>query len=613
MKGKSTYLQLQFWGILVSGISSAIALWYSTESGLGIVCLLIVTSLILAFWVHTRLFSTIRRVKAELERITKGVVLDDHDSKMADAELAGLTDELSSMMTHATVFAKNLAKVSSESASIEQLDTSVPLNAALVDTEIQLKKLKVEEEKRNWVIKGVAELGEIIRQNLDSEMTVLADLMISRLVKHTGAVQGGFYLVQEEEGSPFIQLVSCYAYDRKKYQTRRIEWGQGMIGESIRDKDLIYLTEIPDDYVKITSGLGDANPRTIVICPLSANEKTIGAIELASFAELEEHKLELIRKVCESLASTIVTMQNNWRNLQLLKQADVTEQALREKESILTQNAEELTATQEELNRKLVQIEHDSNLNRNILTAINKSNAMVEYDMSGRILDANDLYLNIMGYSKEELLGKSDALLLAEEESAHSNLNMLWDSLRQGNFNSGQFKRKSKKGQEVWIEASFNPILDLQGKPFKVLMLAQFITDILSKENDLKNKINALNDFFPYAEFGFDHKVKNCNALFLQMFGLTRKTSKEFNLVEYLKSNNQQIHVAQGDFDFQVSASKHLQRSCELNINGHLRHFMFCYSPLKDLNGKLQGFSLTIQDLTQGGVSLEEVINLKVG
>jgi len=517
-------------------------------------------------------------------------------------------------MKRATGFAKNLANVSQDSSFVEVLDTTVPLNAALVDTEAQLKKLKIEEEKRNWVIKGVAELGEVIRQNLDSDLSVLADLMISKLVKHIGAVQGGFYLVQEEEGETFIQLVSCYAYDRKKYQTKRVEWGQGLVGECIRDHDLIYLTDIPDDYVKITSGLGDANPKNIIICPLTANDKTIGAIELASFAEIHEHKIELIKKVCESLASTIVTMQNNWRNLQLLKQADTTEQALREKESILMQNAEELTATQEELNRKLVQIEHDSNLNRNILSAINKSNAMVEYDMAGNIVDANDLYLNIMGYTREELVGKSDSILLTDEESANSNLTMLWDSLRQGNFNSGQFRRKSKRDQEVWIEASFNPILDLDGKPFKVLMLAQFITDILAKENDLKNKINALNDFFPYAEFDFGYKVKSCNALFLQMFGLTRKTSKDFNLEAYLRQHNSEVHVNQESFDFQVSAPKHLQKSFELDTKGNLNHFMFCYSAMKDLNGKLLGFSLTIQDLTQRGLSSsEDEINLKVG
>lgn len=523
-----------------------------------------------------------------------GILLDGKPvstSKIAKSNLlaAKQIDNISTLTSQATIYAKNIGKGNSNI----QLDEKFPLNQSLLEMEKYLQELRIEEQKRSWVVQGIADLGDVIRENLNSKVEDLANLVLLKLIKYLNANQAGLYLTIETNEEKYIKLVSCYAYDKKKYHQKRIEWGEGLVGESIRDQDLLYITDIPEDYITITSGLGTSNPRNIIICPLKTNGGTIGAVEIASFEVMDHFKKELIVKVCESLASTIVTVLNNRKNLDLLDQADHIEHTLREKENILMQNAEELTATQEELNRRLLEIQVEANLNRNILEAINKSNAMVEFDMSGHILDANDLYLNFMGYKKEELLGKTEAMLLTKDEAANQNLTMLWSSLSQGQFNSGQFKRLSKSGEEVWVEASFNPILDLEGKPMKVLMFAQFISDMLARENELKNKVAVLNETLPYAELDNTNKVKNANSLFMNMFGLTRKTTKGFEFVSYLSTN------AENAIQIQQKLKNHEnfkhQLECKLP-NDTTSNLYITFYPLKDLNGHVTGTGIIINE-----------------
>lgn len=522
----------------------------------------------------------------ELEVLLKGKPVSTSTIAKSNPLAAKQIDKISTLTTQATIYAKNIGK----DGTNVQLDETQPLNQALLEMEKYLQQLQAEEQKRNWVVQGVADLGDIIRQNLNSKVEELANLILINLTKYLNANQAGLYLTVENQDEKYIKLVSCYAYDRKKYHQRRIEWGEGLVGECVRDQDLLYITDIPEDYITITSGLGTSNPRNIILCPLKTNEGTIGAVEIASFEVMDHFKKELIFKVCESLASTIVTVQNNRKNLDLLDQADHIEHTLREKENILMQNAEELTATQEELNRRLLEIQVEANLNKNILDAINKSNAMVEFDMTGHILDANDLYLNFMGYKKEELLGKTESLLLTKDEAAQQNLNMLWSSLSQGQFNSGQFKRLSKSGEEVWVEASFNPILDINGKPMKVLMFAQFISDILARENELKNKVAVLNEAFPYAEIDETYKVKNANSLFTSLFGLTRKTTKGF---EFLACLNDAEILAEIRQKLAQHKDFKQQTTCTLP-DGTTSHLHITSHPLKDLNGHVTGTGIII-------------------
>jgi GAF domain-containing protein len=116
-------------------------------------------------------------------------------------------------------------------------------------------------------------------------------------------------------------LIACYAYDRKKFFHKRMEMGEGLVGQCILDSDSIYMDEVPDNYVNITSGLGFANPQMILLVPLKVNDKILGVIELASFKTLQPYHIKFIETLAESLASVIANIKINEHTQILLQES----------------------------------------------------------------------------------------------------------------------------------------------------------------------------------------------------------------------------------------------------------------------------------------------------
>jgi methyl-accepting chemotaxis protein len=124
--------------------------------------------------------------------------------------------------------------------------------------------------------------------------------------------------------------------------------------------------------------------------------------------------------------------------------------------------------------RKMLEAEYQGQI-----TAIKKVQAVISFSMDGTILDANDLFLNAMGYSLEEIRGRHHRMFIEPGTENSSDYTQFWSNLRMGRSESRIFKRFGKHGKEVWIQASYNPILDLNGKPFKVVKFASDVTEMI--------------------------------------------------------------------------------------------------------------------------------------
>ena len=129
-----------------------------------------------------------------------------------------------------------------------------------------------------------------------------------------------------------------------------------------------------------------------------------------------------------------------------------------------------------------------------IINALNRSQAMVELSIEGIILDANDNFLDAMGYSIDEVKGKHHSMFLFPEDRESKEYLDFWDKLRRGEYESGDFKRLGKRGNEVWIKGSYNPIFDATGKPVKVIKFATDITKQVEQERALKHSMDDLNE-----------------------------------------------------------------------------------------------------------------------
>ena len=215
-----------------------------------------------------------------------------------------------------------------------------------------------EDRKRNWISSGLASFVDVIRKS-QSSIENLSYTITSQLVKYVDANQGSIYLVEydEDDENDFLVLKACYAYDKRKYIEARYETSEGLVGQSFQERDTIYLTNVPDGYVNITSGLGEATAKSVLIVPLKINEEVHGVIELASFKGFDTHVIEFVEKIAENIASTISTVKVNQRTKGLLEDSQDMSENLKDREEELENNQKEIIATTETMEKQLKQAE----------------------------------------------------------------------------------------------------------------------------------------------------------------------------------------------------------------------------------------------------------------
>ncbi|SDC12496.1 PAS domain S-box protein [Williamwhitmania taraxaci] len=395
------------------------------------------------------------------------------------------------------------------------------LGKAIVNLRDNLKASKEEEalrkqedEQRGWMAEGMAMFGEILRANNDN-MAELSYSIISNLVKYVKSVQGGFYIIEDnDEESKYFLLTASYAYERRKYADKRLEWGEGIVGACALEKDTIHLKKVPAGYLSITSGLGEATPDNLLIVPLKVNDEVHGVIEIASFKPFEEFEIGFIEKVAESIATTISSVKINIRTAQLLAESGARAEAMTEQETQLRQNMEELQATQEEAARQAEKfISFTNSVNHTLIRA--------EYDTAGILLYANTQFLHKLEYvSNSEVEGQPISMFVNKKDRIW--FDELWQSLiRGGKHFEGDMKLVTRDGKDLWTIATYTCVRNVMGGVEKILFLAIDTTEQKKQSLDHEGQINALNRSSLKAEFSPTGDILDANEKFLVALGYT--------------------------------------------------------------------------------------------
>jgi methyl-accepting chemotaxis protein len=343
------------------------------------------------------------------------------------------------------------------------------MRESLKEAREQEEKRKIEDQKQNWATQGLAKFGEILRQNTD-DMHEFAYHIISNLVKYIDANQGGLFIINDDDkNDKFVELLACYAYERRKYMEKRIDFGVGLIGRCVQEQKTIYMTDLPDEYINITSGLGEAVPNALLIVPLKVNDEIFGVVELAGFNAFEDHVIKFVEEVGESIASTISTTKINIRTNQLLEQSQQQSEEMAAQEEEMRQNMEELQATQEEAARRSAEMQ-------GLLDALNRENLVIEYDLEGHIISVNDNYLQLVGTTRDQLIGThhTDNMKLTKAQLKENE--QFWNDLRNGIAKKETESVEFKDKKYVFV-ATYTPILDEEGNSVKVLKIATDITE----------------------------------------------------------------------------------------------------------------------------------------
>jgi methyl-accepting chemotaxis protein len=299
---------------------------------------------------------------------TKNILLSMSKGILPKEKLSEGSDEIGQMAKALNFLVQGLKDIFNFSLEIgkgnfdsefKPLSEDDVLGNSLLEMRDELKKASEEEEKRkvednqrHWASQGIAMFSDILRQDKDN-LEELSYNIISNMVKYTNSNQGGMFILNDnDKDHVFLQMTACYAYDRKKFLKKEIQIGEGLVGRCYQEKEKIHLTEIPNDYIKITSGLGDDNPKSLLLMPLVYNDVTYGIIEIASFNEYMPHEIEFMERISESIAATISSVKSNIQTAELLERSQQQAEEMSSQEEEMRQNMEELRATQEQSARR---------------------------------------------------------------------------------------------------------------------------------------------------------------------------------------------------------------------------------------------------------------------
>lgn len=416
-------------------------------------------SVLLAMVFARSLTRPLYAMRNTLGLVAQGVLPEatEHRSNDEFGQMGSKVDELVQTLRGNADFAKRIGEGKYDTEFKPASEDDI-LGMSLINMRNNLIENERRDKERNWIVRGVAEISEILRMH--DSINALGDDVIKFILEKIGAIQGAFYVVNDEVSPALIEMRASYAYNRKKYLKAKFKMAEGLVGQAAAEKDTVMRTEIPDEYVTLTSGiLGDQRPRCILIVPLITNEEVYGVLEFAGFRRFDPSQVKFVQELSLILARTIFNIKVNERTRKLLAESQEMSNELKEKQEVLRQNAEEMQATQEELqrsNQKLEeQIEEVNRTQKRMqLLLENASEVITIYEEDESIRYISPSVETILGYGQKEMIGKSDIDKVHPDyrDSFKEIFTKLKDNPDQ-RFTI-QYEYRAKDGSFMWIESA---------------------------------------------------------------------------------------------------------------------------------------------------------------
>lgn len=450
------------------------------------------------------------------------------------------TNQQLSKAQHILHFTERLAsgETDVQYTRVDQSDVKDDIGQSLLKLRDYLKKNKEEEEIRrkeeqqqNWATEGLAKFADILRQNNDNINELSFDI-ISNLVEYVNARQGGVFIINDSNlHDKHFELTACYAYSRKKFLEKRIEWEEGLIGACAMEKETVLITNVPDEHVTITSGLGETRPRCIILVPLKVNEQVHGVIEVASLKVYEPYEIEFLERIAQSIASVVSSVKINLQTAKLLKESQEQGKILASQEDEMRRNMEELSYAKEEAAKQ-------GELLANFTNAVNHTLVRAEYSTQGILMYANTRFLNKLGYSSNmEVEGKHISIFINEKDKDW--FFKIWDSLSKGGKHfEGDMKHVTKQGKDFWSMATYTCVRNNDGGIEKILFLGIDITDQKKQNLDYEAQIDALNKNSLKIEYATDGSIFEANKKFLELTEITEEDISNMNVYNFQDISN---------------------------------------------------------------------------
>lgn len=525
------------------------------------------------------------------------------------AVLQNTIDALESQIHLSSAFVKELEKgnLDATHAIDANQNGEASLATSLVSLRDQLKVYSLEEKQRNWVAQGLANFIDILRSKNTNNLSAITNDIIIGLVKYMEANQGALYIINDSNPNDIhLKMEACYAFERKKYLDSRFHLGEGMIGQAVLEKDTIYLTKIPNDYIRITSGLGDASPRELLIVPLKLDNLVYGVIELASFSHIPKYKIEFVERLAESIASTIGNVKINQHTQKLLEETQIQAEQMRSQEEEVRQNMEELTATQEEMARVLNDVREKEVYLNNLLNA------------SGDAIMTVGLDFKIVMYNK--YLEKTFAAQGINVAAGMS----VFDLAKSGSNDADrQTYQRAFQGETIVVrkdyfgkhyEMTYQPLHNNEGVIKGALMTTREITKDIQLLNQMEAQKQYLNELINVPKDSIltidkDLKILTYNKAVSDGFSAMGITSLEgFEILSVFPDEVER--AKQKSYYERAFKGENFDVSFEFAMGESISYFNTNFAPLKNAEGEIIAVASFTKDITEITLARKEAERL---
>ncbi len=452
--------------------------------------LLVLGCIIVIIFILKKLLLPLGEIAEMFSRFATGNLEIEYNINSTGQEIDNIVasfEKLVSGLKEKANFAKQIGSGDLKADFVQQSDYDT-LGLALIEMRNSLTEAKIEEQKRKkddkqrtWTTRGIAEFSDILRKD-NNNINILGNEIVKKLVKYLKAVQCGLFVINNDSPDDIhLTLSASYAYDRKKFLTKRIEMKEGLVGMCAMERQTIYITEIPADYMAIKSGLGTTPPKSILIIPLKTKDEILGVIELASLNEFFPHEIEFCESICGNIAATVMSVKISQQTTSLLEQSRYQAEEMAAQEEEMRQNMEELQATQEEAARREAEM-------HSIVNALDEAFLVCELNKSGQIITMNEPMLQFLQKNEDHVRGEDQLNFFSVSADEMVEYERFWNSIL-GGRTMQRLHSVYVNNYRKWLSQTYTPIFDNDGSISKIMQIAIDATENQNQHIEIEDLI----------------------------------------------------------------------------------------------------------------------------